>query len=167
MHSTYIGLLPLSSFRVGLHYDVIVPRFSGIFILVWYFWIKEDRSYPLISNKHLSLLFALLCDREQPVRLNADLFSMTDSDRSNSTKSCLQQRLRFGSYLQKYETSWAGLCCNLFVMDVVNYWHIHSYPWDIRYRIGQQYFLVSIFSGSYSWPLMCWNLLCSQCVIQA
>ena len=57
----------------GLRCDVIAPRFCGLLILRWCFWIEEDHRYPLIQNKHIPLSFTLLCDREQPVRLNTSL----------------------------------------------------------------------------------------------
>ncbi len=71
--------------------------------------------------------------------------------RPNSAKSWLQQRLRFGSYLEKYVTNWAGVCCNIFVKDVAIIYDNRTSVQEIFCEILTHMFIPA-FSGTHGIP---------------
>ncbi len=82
---------------------------------LWYFWIEQVHSYPVIPNKHISLYFALLCDREQPVWLNA-VYSHSTSGQTAPTELA---GATFTFWIISWQvTNWDGVCSNFFVKDV-------------------------------------------------
>ncbi len=99
----------------------------------------------------LSLSFKLLCDREQPVvERGFSPSTMMHWFTPNSAKSCLQQRLRFVSYLEKYVTNCAGVY--VFVKDVAIIYDKHINVQEIFCEILTHTF-VPAFSGTHGRPI--------------
>ncbi len=127
----------------------MAPWYWMILVPVRYCWVEEDNSYPLITNKSESLFFIVFYDKLNNPLCWTKVQSMNEevhSFRPNSA-SCLQQRLRLGSYLQKYVINWPGVCGNYFQKDVAIRYRSHKNVQKIYFEILSNTF-VPAFSGT-------------------